>query len=67
MVLSVATAKTSDPQKIQVTLKVNTLDLSYILATFERYEYKIVSVFHQAEQIDQLKERYDALMSYLDI
>lgn len=67
MVLSVATAKTSDPQRLQVTLKVNTLDLSYILATFERYEYKVINVFHQAEQIDQLKERYDALMTYLNV
>lgn len=66
-VLSVATAVMSDPQKIQVTLKVNTLDLTYILASFERYDYSIVQVFHQAEQIDQLKDRFDALMTYLNV
>jgi acetoin utilization protein AcuB len=66
-VLSVATSVLSDPQKIQVTLKVNTLDLTYILASFERYEYSIVQVFHQAEQIDALKDRFDALMTYLNV
>jgi acetoin utilization protein AcuB len=67
LVLSVATSVMSNPQRMQVTLKVNTLDLTFILATFERYEYNIVSVFHQTEQIDQLKERFDALMNYLNI
>lgn len=66
-ILSLATAKLSDMGKIQVTIKVNTLDLTYILATFERYDYNIVAVFHQAEQIDQLKERYDSLMNYLNV
>jgi acetoin utilization protein AcuB len=66
-VLSVSTSALSDPSKMLVTLKVNVLDLTFILATFERYEYNVVSVFHQSEQIDQLKERFDALMTYLNI
>lgn len=66
-VLSVATAKLTSLDKIQVTIKVNTLDLTYIIASLERYEYNITHVFHQAEQIDQLKERYDALMHYLSV
>lgn len=66
-ILNIATAKNSNPSRIQITVKVNTLDLTYILATLERYDYEIVAVFHQAEQIDQLKERYDALMSYLNV
>lgn len=66
-VLTVATAKIADIDRLQVTIKVNTLDLTYILATLERYEYTISHVFHQAEQIDQLKDRYDALMHYLNI
>lgn len=66
-VLSVATAKLENIDKIQVTIKVNTLDLTYIIASFERYEYHIAQIFHQAEQIDQLKERYDALMHYLNV
>lgn len=68
MVLSVATSHVPDNiDKIKVTVKVNTLDLTYILASFERYNYNITNVFHQAEQIGQLKERYDALMHFINI
>lgn len=68
IVLSVATAHLKDNiDKINVTIKVNTLDLTYIIASFERYNYVIKHVFHQAEQIDQLKERYDALMHFINI
>lgn len=68
MVLSVATSQVEDSlDNIFVSIKVNTLDLTYILATFERYNYKIAQVFHHAEQIDQLKDRYDALMNYINI
>jgi acetoin utilization protein AcuB len=68
MVLSVATSHIKDNiDKINITIKVNTLDLTYILASFERYNYTIKNVFHQAEQIDQLKERYDALMHFINI
>lgn len=68
MVLSVATSQVKDSfDSLFVTIKVNTLDLTYILATFERYNYKITHVFHHAEQIDHLKDRYDALMNYINI
>jgi CBS domain-containing protein len=66
-VLSIATSKLTDSDKIQVTVKVNTLDLTYIIATLERYDYNISHIFHQAEQIDQLQERYDGLMHYLNV
>lgn len=68
MVLSVATSPVENGyESVYVTIKVNTLDLTYILATFERYEYKIAYIFHHAEQIDFLKDRYDALMNYINI
>lgn len=68
LVLSVATSHVKDNiDKINVTIKVNTLDLTYILASFERYNYTITNVFHQAEQIDELKDRFDALMHYINI
>ncbi|MGB1247351.1 MAG: CBS domain-containing protein [Chitinophagales bacterium] len=56
-----------DIDTIQVTVKVDVTDLTYILATLERYGYNISNVFHKAEQIDELKERYDALMHYLNV
>ena len=68
LVLSVTTSTVENNiDKISITIKVNTLDLTYILASLERYNYIITNVFHQAEQIDHLKERYDALMHYINI
>lgn len=66
-VLSIATAPLDNKEYLQVTVKVSTLDLTYIIATLERYNYTVSNIFHQAEQIDQLKERYDALMHYLNV
>lgn len=66
-ILSIATAKLTNSDNIQVTVKVNTLDLTYIIATLERYDYTVSHIFHQAEQIDQIQERYDGLMHYLNV
>lgn len=66
-ILSIATAKLDDINKIQVTVKVNTLDLTYIIATLERYEYNITYIFQHTEQLDDLKERYNELMNYMDM
>lgn len=66
-ILSIATAKLPDINKIQVTIKVNVLDLTYIIATLERYEYNITHIFQHAEQIEHLKERYNELMNYINM
>lgn len=52
---------------IKMTLKVNTLDLSHILATFERYKYTVDFFHPSAQQKDELRERYDLLMKLFDI
>lgn len=68
IVLSATTSPVNnDYESMYVTIKVNTLDLTYILATFERYNYSITQVFHHAEQIDHLKERFDSLMNYINV
>lgn len=56
-----------DREKILVTLKLNKIDLKEVIATFERFEYQIVAVFHISEYEEGLKERYDSLMMYLDV
>lgn len=66
-ILAIATTQIPGTGLLQVTVKVNVLDLSFIIATLERFEYNISHIFHQAEQVDQLKERYDALMHYLNV
>ena len=56
-----------DPTKMKLTLKLNKKDLSRIIATLERFGYKIVASFQETELISNDKERLDILMRYLDI
>lgn len=56
-----------DNSQLRVTLKINSTNLDRILATFERFEYKIIAKFHTVENRDFEKERIDMLFKYLDI
>lgn len=57
----------SDSERIDVTLKINRQHIHNILATFERFKYEIKASFNEAEYLDSLKERYEGLMSYLNV
>ena len=56
-----------DANMIKLTLKVNKTDLSSIIATFERFEYKIIAKFEESKMESSDKERLDILFKYLDI
>jgi len=53
--------------KLEVTLKLNTNELQYVIATFERYEYTILQTYGDAALNDGLSERYDLLMNYINM
>jgi predicted transcriptional regulator len=50
-----------------VTLKVNKLEISDIVATFQRYEYHVKYYFGEELYENELKTNYDHLMNYLNI
>jgi len=56
-----------ESERIDVTLKINLQHIHNILATFERFKYEIKASFNEAEYLDSLKERYQGLMSYLNV
>jgi acetoin utilization protein AcuB len=56
-----------DSTSIDLTLKINNIDLNSVIQTFERYNYTIKATFAEKDDMDDLKERYDALMNYLSI
>ena len=60
---------TPDPEteSIDLTLKINLNDLSRIIASFERHNYHVKEHYHHTEFKDDLKSRYDQLMSFLNI
>ena len=59
----------SDPEssRIDVTIKINRQNIQSILATFERFNYQVKASFNEAEYFDTLRERYDGLMTYLNV
>jgi acetoin utilization protein AcuB len=50
-----------------VTLKINRLEISDIIATFQRYEYKVKYYFGEELYENELRSNYDHLMNYLSI
>ena len=56
-----------DTTLVQLTLKLNRIDLTSIIQTFQRYNYSIKATFAEKDDLDDLKERYDSLMNYLSI
>ena len=57
----------ADGGKIKVTLKINLEDISSIVATFERFEYKIISRFQETNVTESDRDKIDELLKYLDI
>ena len=56
-----------DSTNIEVTLKINRVELDRIIRTFERYDYVIKASYQKSEFEDDLQYRYEALMNYLNL
>lgn len=67
-ILSLYTSSPGDSTKLDVTVKVNTDEISAIKQTFERYDYSIKATYTDSDKIsDLLEERYEEFMNYLNI
>src|SRR5215218_7979333 len=52
---------------MQVTIRVNKIEVSDLLSTFQRYEYNVKYYFGEELYENELKTNYDNLMHYLSI
>jgi acetoin utilization protein AcuB len=66
-ILSCYVNSLSDTTKIEVTLKVNKEDIAGILQTFYRYNYTVKASFNQSRFSDDMKNRFDSFMNYINI
>ncbi|MEO0469627.1 MAG: CBS domain-containing protein [Bacteroidota bacterium] len=64
--LYLSSAQPGEPAML-LTLKLNVEDLSRVVASFERFKYKVVRIYHKAAPRDDLRRNLDALMKYLDM
>jgi CBS domain-containing protein len=56
-----------DKGKIKLTIKLNQDDLTRIVATLERFGYRIIARYQTTHNDDPNKDRLDMLMRYLNI
>ena len=56
-----------DKGKIKLTLKINQLDLKRIVATLERFNYRVIARYQETKQEDGERDKIDMLLRYLDI
>jgi acetoin utilization protein AcuB len=67
-ILSLYISSHSSSTRMELTLKINRMDLTSIVQTFTRYNYTIKSTFMDHDDMDSLYEnRYDMFMKYLSI
>jgi acetoin utilization protein AcuB len=66
-ILSCSVTSSKDSTKMELTLKINKTDLSAVLQTFYRYNYDVKASFHQSEFTDEMQDRYDSFMNFLNI
>lgn len=56
-----------DSTRIEISLKLNKIDIRPVLQTLYRYNYRVTASYSEEEDDDVLKERFDSLMNYLNI
>lgn len=65
-ILSAYITDVDDRDIIKLTLKFNVIEIAPIIQTFERYKYNVVASYNQSEKRDNLDDRYNSLMRYLN-
>lgn len=56
-----------DSHQVEITLKLNVQDPAKAQAALERYNYNIKGTFKEEVLVEQLQDRYDMFMSYLNV
>lgn len=64
--ISMFTRTLPDTNRVEVTLKINREELSDILQTFERYDIFVKSTYQGSRFHEDLRDRYDELMRFID-
>ena len=65
-ILSSYITSTPDALQIELTLKLNTMDINYIVKDLERFDYNVSASFNTEETNDDFTDRYESLMRFLN-
>lgn len=66
-ILNCATKAIPENATLLVTIKVNKSNIASILSSFARQNYKVITSFNTLKEFDDLEDRYQQLMNYINI
>ncbi|MDA1382418.1 MAG: CBS domain-containing protein [Bacteroidetes bacterium] len=55
-----------DSGDLVVSMKVNTINIATIMASFERFDYKVLNFYNSPEVEDEIRNKFEAFMRYLE-
>jgi predicted transcriptional regulator len=67
VILSSLLSSNAESDRLEITLKLNSAQIQNLLSTFERFGYNIKASFDEEDVKDTLKNRYESLMTYLNV
>lgn len=67
VILSSLLSSNAESNRLEITLKLNSAQIQNLLSTFERFGYNIKATFDEEDVKDTLKNRYESLMTYLNV
>ena len=65
-ILSSYITSVPDSTKMELTIKVSITELDVIIADLKRFEYKVMASYNDGNSKDDMMERYESLMRYLN-
>ena len=66
-ILSAFLTTESDSEKVFVTLKISTQEAQRAISTLQRHGFEVRASYTEDVYFEDLKERYDSLMAYLNV
>lgn len=66
-ILCVFAGTDKEKTKIELTLKLNVSDIQGIIQSLQRHSYVVKDSYQEPEYFEDMKDRYDSLMDYLDV
>lgn len=67
VILSSLLSSNAESDRLEITLKLNSAQIQNLLSTFERFGYNVKATFDEEDVKDTLKNRYESLMTYLNV
>jgi predicted transcriptional regulator len=67
VILSSLLSSNAESDRLEITLKLNSAQIQNLLSTFERFGYNIKATFDEEDVKDTLKNRYESLITYLNV